>query len=192
MGLLSNLALLTTAVSAVVAAPATPKITSISFSGNGCAKAPKFSGDFNAPTITLSDFAASSPDGNRTVNCQVHLQAQGASPGWQVALKSNVAKGHIILSPGTSLTHYTTVFFSQDASNTKTIQNTIENTGTTTINQGVTIVNNADTGKVWSPCTDANGYTGIMNINFRGALTGDGKAYFETTTEEWELEWRQC
>jgi len=31
-----------------------------------------------------------------------------------------------------------------------------------------------------------------MNINFRGALTGEGKAYFETTTEEWELEWRQC
>jgi hypothetical protein len=31
-----------------------------------------------------------------------------------------------------------------------------------------------------------------MNINFRGALTGDGKAYFEANTEEWDLEWRRC
>jgi hypothetical protein len=50
----------------------------------------------------------------------------------------------------------------------------------------------ADASKVWSPCTGSDGYTGIMNINFRGALTGDGKAQFVADTEQWDLEWRRC
>ncbi|KAL2180653.1 uncharacterized protein P884DRAFT_237538 [Thermothelomyces heterothallicus CBS 202.75] len=191
MGLLSNLVLLTAAV-AVAADPATPKISSISFSGNGCLNDPKFSGNFDVPCLTFSNFAAALPGNNKTVNCQVHLQTQGATPGWQVALKSNVVKGHVVLSPGTTLTHYTTVFFSQDASNTDTFSNTIENKGTTTINKPVTLVGNADGGKVWSPCTGSDGSTGIMNVNFRGALAGDGEAYFEANTEEWDLEWRKC
>ncbi|AEO53777.1 hypothetical protein MYCTH_91276 [Thermothelomyces thermophilus ATCC 42464] len=234
MGLLSNLVLLTAAV-AVAADPATPKISSISFSGNGCLNDPKFSGNFDVPCLTFSNFAAALPGNNKTVNCQVHLQTQGATPGWQVALKSNVVKGHVVLSPGTTLTHYTTVFFSQDASNTvspdrrhavisaffslplgyhhqpiaaghsptwgstpfavsnqDTFSNTIENKGTTAINKPVTLVGNADGGKVWSPCTGSDGSTGIMNINFRGALAGDGEAYFEANTEEWDLEWRKC
>jgi hypothetical protein len=116
MGILSNLLLLTAASVAMAdtAAPATPRITSITYSGSGCAKDPKFSGNFNDPTVTFNSFAASLP-GSQTLNCQVHLQANGASPGWQVALKTNVIKGRVYLTPGTSLTHYTTVFFSQDA-----------------------------------------------------------------------------
>jgi hypothetical protein len=217
MGLLSNLALLLTAASAVAADPAAPstapKITSITFSGNGCQRDPKFSGSFSDPTLTFYNFAASLPGANQTVNCQVHLQASGASAGWQVALKTNVVKGHVVLSPGTTLTHYTTVFFSQDAAKTvsldlhklllgvaltdsdceqDTISGSISNNGDKTYNEAVTLVSKADGSKVWSPCTGSDGYTGIMNINFRGALTGDGKAYFEANTEEWDLEWRRC
>lgn len=121
MGLLSHLTVFLTAASAVAAeaaAPAVaPKITSITYSGSGCVKDPKFSGSFTDPTLTFSNFAAALP-GNQTVNCQVHLQASGASPGWQVAVNRNVVKGHVVLTPGTSLTHYTTVYFSQDAART--------------------------------------------------------------------------
>ncbi|KAH6650399.1 hypothetical protein F5144DRAFT_43757 [Chaetomium tenue] len=193
MGILSNILLLTAASAAMAdtAAPATPKITSITFSGNGCAKDPKFSGGFNDPTVTFSSFAASLP-GTQTLNCQAHLQATGASPGWQVSLKTNVIKGRVLLTPGTSLTHYTTVFFSQDAARSDTISGTVSNNGDGTVNEGVTLVAKADASRVWSPCTGSDGYTGIMNINFRGALTGDGKAQFVADTEEWDLEWRRC
>lgn len=111
-------ALLATLAAADVATP-NPRITSISFSGSGCAKDPKFSGSLNDATITYNDFAISlvSPR-NRTANCQVHLQAAGAGAGWQVALSKNVVKGHAVLPPGTQLSHYTTTFFSQDAGNT--------------------------------------------------------------------------
>ena len=67
----------------------------------------------------------------------------------------------------------------------------ISNNGDSTLNQAVTLVAKADD-KVWSPCTGDNGYTGILNVNFRGALAGDGKAYFEANTEEWDLVWRRC
>ncbi|KAK4156618.1 hypothetical protein C8A00DRAFT_30471 [Chaetomidium leptoderma] len=194
MGILSNIAILLTAASAVTAeaaAPAAPpRITSISFSGNGCVQDPKFSGSFTDPTVTFRNFAVANP-GNKTVNCQVHLQASGASPGWQVALKTNVVKGHVVLTPGTAVTHYTTVYFSQDAGNTCTSTESISNNGDSNINQDITVVSKADR-KVWSPCTGSEGSTGIMNINFRSALTGDGKAFFEANTEEWDLEWRRC
>lgn len=121
MGILSNIAILLTAASAVTAeaaAPAAPpRISSISYSGNGCIQDPKFSGSFTDPKLTFQNYAVSNPN-NRTVNCQVHLQTSGASAGWQVALKSNVVKGHVVLAPGTAVTHYTTVYFSQDAGNT--------------------------------------------------------------------------
>jgi hypothetical protein len=122
MGFLSNLAVLLAATSAVAAeaapAAATPKISSISFSGNGCVQDPKFSGSYNDPKLTFYNFAASLPGTNQTVACQAHLQATGASLGWQHALSSNVVKGHLVLTPGTTLNYYTTVFFSQDAAKT--------------------------------------------------------------------------
>lgn len=125
MGLLSHLTVFLTAASAVAAeaaAPAVaPKITSITYSGSGCVKDPKFSGSFTDPTLTFSNFAAALP-GNQTVNCQVHIQASGASAGWQVAVNRNVVKGHVVLTPGTSLTHYTTVYFSQDAARTVSLR----------------------------------------------------------------------
>ncbi|AEO70676.1 25426aa1-c760-4bca-a21d-6a7372dfba21 [Thermothielavioides terrestris] len=189
MGLLSHLAVFLTAASAVVA---DPHITSIKFAGSGCPNNPKFSGSFENGCITYSDFVAVQPGYNSTLNCQAQIQAAGANPGWQVALKSNTVKGHAVLSPGASLDYYTTVFFSQDAANTNSLKGTLSNTGSSTLNQDVTLYAEANGGQVWSPCTGSDGYTGILVINFRAALNGDGKARFEADTEEWDLEWRRC
>jgi hypothetical protein len=58
------------------------------------------------------------PGGNQTLNCEVHLQATGVGSGWQFALSRNQVKGFVSLGPGTQLTHFTTVYFSQNAGNT--------------------------------------------------------------------------
>lgn len=60
------------------------------------------------------------------------------------------------------------------------------------MNQAVTLVSEAGGSKVWSPCSGNDGYTGILNVNFRGALSGSGKAYFEALSENWDVEWRRC
>ncbi|KAK0734526.1 hypothetical protein B0T26DRAFT_632795 [Lasiosphaeria miniovina] len=195
MGPLSHLALLLAAVYPALAAADTPssspRITSISWSGNGCPRDPKFDGDFNAPVFTYNNFAASLPGTNQTLNCEVHIQTAGTSPGWQVALKNNWVKGHLVLSPGTTLDYYTTVYFSQSASNTASLRGRWTNGGDGTIDQGVTL-RQTFSGQVWSPCTGDGGSIGILNVNFRGALNGDGKAYFEAFTEKLDFEWRRC
>ncbi|GAB1310724.1 hypothetical protein MFIFM68171_00934 [Madurella fahalii] len=178
---------------AAPAAPAvSPRITSISYSGNGCLQDPKQTGSLNDATFTYHNFALSMPGGNQTLNCQVHVQANGVGSGWQMALSRNRVNGHVVLSPGTALTHYTTVYFSQDASNTGTLRGSVENDGKQTMNQAVTLVSEAGGSKVWSQCTGSDGYIGILNVNFRGALTGSGKAYFEALSENWDVEWRRC
>lgn len=200
MGILTlSTALLATAAAAVVSADASlqapaalPRISSISFSGNGCIKDPQHYGGFSDPTFKFNSFAASLPGTSRTLNCEVHIVATGASPGWQVALASNNVKGHVVLAPGTQLDYFTTVFFSEAASKTGTVRGRISNSGEGTINQPVTLVSNTGANKVWSQCTGGDGSPGILNVNFRGALTGDGKAYFEANTESWDLEWRRC
>jgi len=202
---ITTLALLFT--SALVAAAPTPddavladsaapsaRISSITFSGNGCARDPKFTGGFNDPTFTFHNFAASLPGMNQTLNCAAHITATGAGAGWQVALKENVVHGRVVLSPGTSLDYYTTVFFSENASKTTTAGGTLSNReGTGSIDRAVGLRSTLGSNKVWSACTGSSGYPGILNVNFRGALTGDGgKAYFEALTENLEFEWRRC
>ncbi|EGS18973.1 uncharacterized protein CTHT_0055900 [Thermochaetoides thermophila DSM 1495] len=202
MGLLSYLTVFLAATGSALAAPAaespadiavpTPKITSITYSGNGCVRDPKLSGSFNDPTFTYQGFTLSLPT-NTTANCQIHIQASGAGPGWQVALKSSQVKGRLVLTPGTSLTHYTTVFFSQNPTKTSTVSGTVSNDSRNTISRSVTLVSKADSSELaWSPCTGSDGYTGIMNVNFRGVLSGNSRAYFEAQTETWELQWRRC
>lgn len=73
-----------------------------------------------------------------------------------------------------------------------TIQTSFSNSGSGTVDQSVALTGSAGTEKVWSPCTGSDGYTGILNINFRSALVGDGNASFKTSTEEWDLVWRRC
>ena len=74
-----------------------------------------------------------------------------------------------------------------------TLSGTASNDGSTTVSRSVTLVSQANSNElVWSPCTGSDGYTGIMNVNFRGVLNGDTRAYFEAQTETWELQWRRC
>jgi len=200
MGLLQTAtALLIVAASAVsadsaaaLAAPAAiPRITSLTFSGPGCTRDPKHTGGLSDPTFIFSNFASSLPGTTKTLNCQAHLQAAGASPGWQVAVKANTVRGNVYLTPGTSLDYYTTVFFSHEASKTGTVRGHID-AKDKTIDQAVTLYSSTGANKVWSPCTGSDGSIGILNVNFRSALNGDGKAYFEALSENWDLEWRKC
>ncbi|KAM7200188.1 protein of unknown function (DUF4360) domain containing protein [Naviculisporaceae sp. PSN 640] len=196
---MGNLTRLTAFLAAVVPsalvnadAPADlPKISSITYSGSGCIKDPKYSGSLNDPTFTYSNFAATYPGSNRTLNCEVHINLVGGSPGWQFALSSNNVKGHVVLPAGASLDYFTQVFFSQNAAKTSTAKGTFDNTGSGTVDQTVTLRNNLASNKVWSGCT-SDGGPGILNVNFRGALSSDTKAYFEAFTENWDIEWRRC
>lgn len=73
-----------------------------------------------------------------------------------------------------------------------TSRGSFDNDGKSTLDQSVTLRNNLSGNKVWSACTGDSNAPGILNVNFRGALSADGKAYFEAFTENWELEWRRC
>ncbi|KAK3989886.1 hypothetical protein QBC44DRAFT_350181 [Cladorrhinum sp. PSN332] len=192
LGLLATLA--AAGDSATPAAPASPagRIGTIQYSGNGCIRDPKLSGGLTDPTFTYSNFAATLPGKNQTLNCQVHLEVTGAGSGWQVALGQNSVRGHVVLTPGTRLDYFTTVFFSEAAAKTSTVRGHIKNAEGGTIDQSVTLVNSLGGGKVWSQCTGSSGSTGLLNVNFRGALSGSGKAYFEALSENWDLEWRRC
>ncbi|KAK3938734.1 hypothetical protein QBC46DRAFT_264707 [Diplogelasinospora grovesii] len=195
MGAFSRMTVLLAAAaysSLVTADPATPRITSITYSGNGCPNNPDRSGDFNGPTFAYRRFVAAYPGTNQTVNCEVHIQATGASAGWQVALSDNWIKGHVVLDPGTQLDYWTTSYFSQDAANTGTVQNKIVNNGASTTDQAVTLHQDCAASRVWSLCIGDDGSPGILNVNFRGALSGGGKGYFEVFTESWDFDWRRC
>jgi hypothetical protein len=187
---LISLLLASVATAADSVAPAA-RVSSIQYSGNGCLRDPKYSGGLADPTFTYSNFAASLPGANQTLNCQVHLEVTGAGSGWQVALSQNAVRSHVVLTPGTRLDYFTTVFFSDAASKTSTVRGHIKSDDGT-LDQSLTLVNNLGGSKVWSQCTGSSGYTGILNVNFRGALSGNGKAYFEALTENWDLEWRRC
>lgn len=73
-----------------------------------------------------------------------------------------------------------------------TVRGNIVNSGSSTLDQSVTLVSNTDGTTAWSPCIGSDGYTGIMNVNFRGVLSGGGRAYFEALSENWDLQWRRC
>lgn len=109
------------------APPTLPKITSLSFSGNGCPqngtgdKVVTASGDWNELNFVFHHFTAAIPgDGpaSRTTNCQAHLTASGTTPGWQVSPSNITFKGFTVLQPGATLTIYITAYWSQSASQT--------------------------------------------------------------------------
>jgi hypothetical protein len=99
------------------APPTAPKITSIDYAGNGCA--PKGSVKSSATTLgNAASFTFTEFHGDDTQNCGIHLQAQGGSAGWQVAIKEVEYKGTVNLKPGTTLDTTSQIFWSQDASKT--------------------------------------------------------------------------
>ncbi|KAH8887302.1 hypothetical protein GQ53DRAFT_827466 [Thozetella sp. PMI_491] len=166
-----------------------PRITSVSYSGNGCPDNLDNSGDFNNPTFTFRHFVASSPGVNQTVNCEIHLQSAGGSAGWQVSLSEVDVRGHVVLDPGMRLNYYVQTYFSENAGNTVTARERVGGDGQALdypvqIRQGLR--------ELWSPCTGGNGAPGILNVNFRVSLMGDGHGYFEGTSETWNFNWRRC
>lgn len=119
---LTSLLLASAAAAADSASPAAgARISSLKYSGNGCLRDPKYSGGVTDPTFTYSNFAASLPGTNQTLNCQVHIEITGVGAGWQVALNQNAVRSHVVLTPDTRLDYYTTVFFSDAASKTVSV-----------------------------------------------------------------------
>ncbi|KAK7748444.1 hypothetical protein SLS62_008600 [Diatrype stigma] len=185
-------------------APASlPQISSVSYSGSGCpssSPAVVRSGAFADPAFRLNAFEARVPDGTSTVNCQVHIQAEGASSGWQLGLESVTVHGHLVLDPGASLDWFVTSFFSQDADKTVTVRGSLPNSGGQRLSQDVASTTHIPAANiVWGPCTSGSGDVGLLNVNFRVALQTDGGQYGffgkdadTAPAESWTYAWRRC
>lgn len=215
MGALARLTALVAALSPTLVLSATPavipEIKTITFSGSGCPSNPKWFGTFDNLVIDYGQFNTKLP-GDSTLNCQVHLQGSGGSPGWQVALRETWVTGHAYLQPGTKIEYLTTSFFSQNAARTVRIQprshgaNRFADIGTPqntkrgeesnnsrrSIDDQLILYNDLSSGQAWSECFGSDGYTGIFNVNTRIVLSGDGRANFEAQRHQWTLDWRRC
>ncbi|KAK0751787.1 hypothetical protein B0T18DRAFT_317207 [Schizothecium vesticola] len=194
MGFITNFAVLATALvpTLVLAAPPSiPTISKLTFSGPGCTQGSnlKWSGNLDELTVRYSEFAARNP-GDGTSNCQIHIQTTGGTAGWQYALKSTELKGSASLDAGATLTVFTSVYFSEDASNTATVSSSLANTEKKTIGGDVRVFSDFSSKPIWSAC-NSDGGTGLFHVNTRGALT-DAKSTFNANTQTWELKWRRC
>jgi hypothetical protein len=114
----SSLILAAVAPAAVLAAPpAQANIYDLKISGNGCP-----SGKLTSNTAKLGDSISfgypAGFAGDDTSNCAIILQANGASQGWQVAVKGVSASGEVTLKSGSALDTISTVFWSQNAAET--------------------------------------------------------------------------
>lgn len=115
---------------ALAAPPKSPRVTSMTFSGNGCTQG---SGSVTSSDVYLDDnFAATFSDltGDSTSQCQLHVIAQGGSPGWQVAVREVTYSGNVYMRGDSEIQTLTTVYWSENAA--KTVRSsaylTIENT----------------------------------------------------------------
>ncbi|KAI8632156.1 hypothetical protein F5Y19DRAFT_388325 [Xylariaceae sp. FL1651] len=185
-------------------APASlPRVTSISYSGEGCpSSAPdveRTGAGFGDIGFRLNGFEAKLPGiDTSSTNCQVHLQATGCTAGWQVGIHDATIKGHLVLDPGASVTWYLTSFWSEDAGDTTTISGTIANNGGGRTDQDVSQTANASP-IAWSPCSKSDGFLGTLNVNFRVALNAAGNQYGyfgkdsdTAAAESWSYVWRRC
>ncbi|KAI1810619.1 hypothetical protein GGS20DRAFT_566546 [Poronia punctata] len=186
---------------------ALPHITSVTYSGDGCPSSSpgveRTGAGFGDVGFKLNGFEASLPGiEHSSTNCQIHLQASGCTAGWQVGIQSATVKGHLVLDAGASFDWFLTSYWSQDAGATGTIQGTVSNTGSGRLDQDISKTASASAGLVaWSPCArDDGGYLGILNVNFRVALSsasGDQYAFFgkdshTPAAESWSYVWRRC
>ncbi|KAH9904967.1 hypothetical protein F4778DRAFT_53119 [Xylariomycetidae sp. FL2044] len=187
-------------------APFTPPvIESVSFSGNGCPQdsTPKVqSSAWESFSFTIPSFLLSTTNvETRTANCQAHLNLGEGPPGWQVALRDVWSRGHVELAPGVSLTQYITVYYSQDAAKTATATLEVPSSPDSTVAKDITLhAVVPDASLVWSPCIGGDGAVGLVNVNFRMALTATdataygyyGKSKTTSVIERWGWVWRQC
>ncbi|KAI0972647.1 hypothetical protein F4678DRAFT_460215 [Xylaria arbuscula] len=178
---------------------AQPHVTSLTYSGTGCPSSSpavdRTGAGFDDIGFRLNGFSASLPGiETANANCQVHLQATGCSAGWQVGIQGATIKGHLVLDPSASITWYLTSFWSENAASTSTISGTISNTGASRLDQDITRSAGANA-VAWSPCASADGFLGILNVNFRVALDAPGNQYGYfgkdadvATAESWDYE----
>lgn len=103
---------------ALAAPPVPPKITSFTFAGTGCSND---SGSVKADSNVLGDtngVSFSELKGSDTDNCGVHIVSAGGSQGWQVAVREITYEGYVWLRGNSEIDTFTTIFFSENASNT--------------------------------------------------------------------------
>lgn len=103
---------------AFAAPPESPRISKLVFSGTGC---PNDSGSVKADSATLGDGAGVSftqLKGTDTDNCAVHIQSNGGSAGWQVAVREITYQGDVNLRGNSALDTFTQIFWSENAGNT--------------------------------------------------------------------------
>ncbi|TPX16463.1 uncharacterized protein E0L32_003757 [Thyridium curvatum] len=193
--LLAAVALTGVAADTADAPASAPRITSVKYSGQGCPQGSDSvarTGDFGNLGFKFSKFAANSPGTSSTTACEVHVQASGGSSGWQVSLADIWVKGHAVLQPGACANYFTTAFWSDDPTDTVTVRGTLNNDDDKVLDVPVTIHNSVPTGKSsWSQCIGGDGNPGILNVNFRVALS-DERNIFTVDAEDVKFRWRQC
>ncbi|KAI7785651.1 hypothetical protein LA080_006671 [Diaporthe eres] len=172
-------------------------VTQFRYSGNGCTQGSNSvtrSGGWVSQTYKFSQFeadtiAAGTPT---TENCELHFQGAGLSPGWQVSLSEADVTGKLVLAPDAKVNYYWQVYWSDDAADTLTLQGAIDNTGgkNKITNNNYTVKANV-TDSLWSQCIGADGNPGILNVNFRVAVVGDGSS-FDVDTETLNYKFRRC
>ncbi|KAI6401371.1 hypothetical protein MCOR20_008102 [Pyricularia oryzae] len=171
---------------------ATPAIKSITFSGNGCpqSNSPRVTeSDGDGLSFTFGDFRASTyPATSRTANCQAHINTAGVGAGWQVAVSEVLVTGKGKIAAGDSLDHFTTVFFSQQASDTVSAQGTFRNSKSVDSSAPEEI--RAAPSTLWSSCTTRSDGD-VLNVNFRVALLDQGASSFDVKSEKLVFKWRR-
>ncbi|TLS30380.1 hypothetical protein PpBr36_03793 [Pyricularia pennisetigena] len=183
IAVLAGLATLATAAPADTS-ESTPAIKSVTFSGNGCpqSNSPRVTeSDSDGLSFSFDDFQASTyPAKSRTANCQAHINTAGVGAGWQVAVSEVLVTGKGKIAAGDSLDHFTTVFFSQQASDTVSSQGTFRNGKSVDSSAPEEI--RAAPSTLWSSCTTRSDGD-ILNVNFRVALLDQGASNFDVKSE---------
>ena len=152
--------LLAAAAPALIAATPerVPHIKSLQISGSGCSNK---SNSVKAKDPSLGDSATFTFDGfegDDTDNCQIHIVSEGASPGWQVAIKDVSYQAKVGLKSGSRLDAITTTYWSEKAADTSVQTGSLTCAGPD-IRDTVTIKSSTDN-LVWSKCTGPDGYPG--------------------------------
>ncbi|KAI0023059.1 hypothetical protein F4780DRAFT_777182 [Xylariomycetidae sp. FL0641] len=190
------------------APPAPPRITAVSYSGNGCPSSSpgvERTGTWADLAFRLNGFEASSATGSSdvrsaSVNCEVHAEVAGCAAGWQVGVRDVRVRGHAVLDAGAALDWFVVSYWSREAGKGTTIKGTLPNPGAGRLDADVTAQTSIPDGQVvWSACSGADGALGLLNVNFRVALQADGDQYgyfgHDADTkpvESWGYVWRRC
>ncbi|POS69416.1 hypothetical protein DHEL01_v212190 [Diaporthe helianthi] len=172
-------------------------VTQFKYSGNGCTQGSNSvtrSGGWVSQSFKFSQFEADTISAGTptTQNCELHFQGAGLSPGWQVSLAEADVTGKLVLAPDSRVNYYWQVYWSDDAADTLTLQGAIDNAGGNNkiINNNYTVKANVSD-PLWSQCISGDGNPGILNVNFRVAIVGDGSS-FDVDTETLNYKFRRC